>query len=201
MDINPLIFRAYDIRGIAQLPLDDTGDLSPETMYAMGQGIGTYYQRKYGKRIAVGKDNRLSSDALHEAFVSGLLTTGCTVIDIGYATSPMVYYASCVLDVDGGANITASHNPKQYNGVKLVARDAHSVCGDELQVILKIIQDEDFVSGKGELFSKDVFPQYLEDVKKRITLRPFDRLTAGGAQDDTSKESAEPNRLRFPAPA
>ena len=77
MNINPLIFRAYDIRGIADNDDNVAGaDLTPETMYALGQGIGTYIQNKYGKRIAIGKDNRLTSDSLHGAFISGLLATG-----------------------------------------------------------------------------------------------------------------------------
>ncbi|MEK7523749.1 MAG: phosphomannomutase/phosphoglucomutase [Patescibacteria group bacterium] len=170
MDINPLIFRAYDIRGIAMAEDGEIPDLTAETMYALGQGIGTYVQSKYGKRIVCGKDNRLTSDELQEAFLSGLLTTGCIITNIGYASSPMLYFASCVYDVDAGVNITASHNPKQYNGVKLVAKNAHSICGDELQVILKIIQDETFVEGKGEIVMKDIFPDYLAEIKKNVTM-------------------------------
>lgn len=170
MEINPLIFRAYDIRGIAQ---DDSGltvDLTPESMYALGQGAGTYVRKKYGKRIACGKDNRLTSDNLQEAFISGLLAVGCSVMNIGQASSPMVYYASCKYDVDAGANITASHNPKEYNGVKLVSKNAHSICGQELQEILKIIQDETFAEGRGELTEKDVFPDYLAEIKSLIKI-------------------------------
>lgn len=181
MNINPLIFRAYDIRGIADN--DDVGgaDLTPETMYALGQGVGTYIQKKYGKLIAIGKDNRLTSDSLHGAFISGLLATGCNVIDIGYASSPMVYFATCKLDIDAGANITASHNPKQYNGVKLVAKNAHSICGGEIQEILKIIQDEDFLEGKGTLDSKDIFPDYLAEICGRVKLaRPLKVVVDAG---------------------
>src|SRR3989344_2314228 len=142
MEINPLIFRAYDIRGIASADEGFAADLTPETMYALGQGVGTYFQSKYGKKIVCGKDNRLSSDELSGAFISGLLATGCIVTSAGHASSPMIYFATCKYDFDGGVNITASHNPKQYNGVKLVAKNAHSVCGSELQEILKIIQEE-----------------------------------------------------------
>lgn len=170
MNINPLIFRAYDIRGIADSQMGETADLTPDTMFALGQGVGTYMQEHYGKRIICGKDNRLTSDALHEAFVSGMLKTGAHVMHAGHASSPMIYFATCIYDVDGGVNITASHNPKEYNGVKLVAKNAHSICGDEIQKILKIIQDESFKEGKGELVAKDIFPEYLADVKKRIVL-------------------------------
>lgn len=173
MDINPLIFRAYDIRGIAQ---SDSGspDLTSETMYALGQGVGTYLIRTAGKRVICGKDNRLTSDELQEAFISGLLTTGCTVTQAGLATSPMLYFATCAYEVDAGVNITASHNPKDYNGLKLVGKGAHSICGDELQKILTIIQQEDFEQGKSELFAKEIFPDYLAAVKKEVTFsRPL----------------------------
>lgn len=167
MDINPLIFRAYDIRGIA---IGDLPDLTHETVYTLGQGVGTYFQRKYGNKIVCGKDNRISSDELHGTFISGMLATGCIVTSVGYATSPMVYFATCTYPVDGGVNITASHNPKEYNGVKLVAKNAHSICGDEIQEILKIIQNEDFIEGKGELITKEIFPDYLDAVKSYIVL-------------------------------
>lgn len=181
MEINPLIFRAYDIRGIAQSDLEESGDLTPETMYVIGQGIGTYFQKKYGKRIICGKDNRLSSDQLHEAFISGMLVTGCHVTSAGYATSPMIYYASCKYDFDGGVNITASHNPKDYNGVKLVSKNGASICGNELQEILKIIQDESFAEGKGELNSQEIFPDYLAEIKSSIKLaRPLKVVVDAG---------------------
>lgn len=168
MDINPLIFRAYDIRGIAE---GNLADVTYETMYALGQGFGTYIQRVYGgNKIICGKDNRASSDELHEAFISGMLKTGCIVTSAGYATSPMIYFATCTYPVDGGANITASHNPKEYNGAKLVSKNAHSICGDEIQKILKIIQDEDFIEGKGDLVTKEIFPDYLSAVKNFIKL-------------------------------
>lgn len=168
MNINPLIFRAYDIRGIADGDFHNP-DLTPESMYCLGQAIGTYMQTNYGKRIVCGKDNRLSSDTLFEAFISGMLTTGCHVTSIGHATSPLVYFATCYYDeFDGGVNITASHNPKDYNGIKLVAKNAHSICGEELQKIRQICEEENFSHGKGELQSKEIFADYLRYVKSVI---------------------------------
>lgn len=175
MTINPLIFRAYDIRGIAGTNSDVSADLTPEIMHMIGQAAGTYFIKlkndpKASPRIVCGKDNRLTSDELQEAFISGLLATGCLVTNIGYASSPMVYFASCKYDFDAGANITASHNPKEYNGIKLVSRNAHSICGEELQKILKIIQNEEFAAGKGELVTKNIFEDYLAEIKKNIRL-------------------------------
>ncbi|MBI4995257.1 phosphomannomutase/phosphoglucomutase [Candidatus Peregrinibacteria bacterium] len=191
MNINPLIFRAYDIRGIASTDPDTIADLTPETMYAIGQGVGSYFRRgkasdlinkrKAPPCVVCGKDNRLTSDNLHEAFISGLLSAGCDVADIGYASSPMVYFASCKYEVDGGANITASHNPKNYNGIKLVAKNAHSICGGEIQEILKIVQDENFTEGKGNLDSKDIFPDYLAEICGRVKLaRPLKIVVDAG---------------------
>lgn len=181
MQINPDIFRAYDIRGIADIS-GDGADLTPDTIYGIGQAVGTYMQRKYGKRLVCGKDNRVTSDVLFESFVSGLLSTGCSVISIGQATSPMIYYATCILDVDGGINITASHNPKEYNGIKIVAKNAHSVCGEELKEILKLVQEEDFVAGKGEMVSTDVFPKYVEEIaaKLSVSARPLKVVVDAG---------------------
>lgn len=170
MDINPLIFRAYDIRGIADTEAGRSPDLTSESMYIIGQGFGTYMQRKYGKNLVCGKDNRLSSDQLSEAFISGLLATGCVVTSVGHASSPMIYFTTCKYDFDGGVNITASHNPKEYNGVKLVAKNAHSICGDEIQAILKIIQEEDFVEGKGKLASQEIFGDYVAEIKNQVKI-------------------------------
>jgi phosphomannomutase/phosphoglucomutase len=171
--LNPHIFRAYDIRGIAQPENpQQTPDLTPETTNLIGKGTGTYLKRVYGvKNMMVGRDNRLHSPALQKAFIEGVLSTGVDVIDVGLSTSPLLYYAVCKFNMDSGVNITASHNPKEYNGVKIVRRDAHSVCGDELQEILKLIDAEDFEKGEGELTSKeDNFDVYLKDIQSRIRL-------------------------------
>ena len=185
--INPHIFRAYDIRGIAMSPcqtdreeLDKNTDnlteseldLTPATMELIGKGTGTYMKRKYHTgNMLVGRDNRLHSEILQQAYIKGVTSTGIDVVDIGISTSPLVYYGVCKHKMDSGANITASHNPKQYNGVKIVGKNAHSVCGDELQKILKLIESEDFETGEGSVIQKnDNFQTYLEDIKTRIKL-------------------------------
>ncbi|PIQ77886.1 phosphomannomutase [Candidatus Peregrinibacteria bacterium CG11_big_fil_rev_8_21_14_0_20_46_8] len=206
MEINPLIFRAYDIRGIAE---GDSVDLSPEAMYAIGRGFGTYMQRKSGdkqshrrggaggakgaQKFVVGKDNRTHGKILHESFIAGLLSTGCDVLHVELASSPMIYWASCVLNVDGGVNITASHNPKEYNGVKLVGKNAHSICGDELQEILKLIQQDDFIEGNGQgrLESVDIFPEYLTDIKKRVEMAKKLKIVIDAGNGITGKFAPE----------
>lgn len=171
--VNPLIFRAYDIRGIAMADSPSQPlDLTPETIKLIGQGTGTYMKRNYGTtQMVVGRDNRLHSEELQKAFIEGVLSTGMDVINIGLSTSPLIYYAVCKFQIDSGVNITASHNPKEYNGIKIVGKDAHSVCGEELQKILKIILAEDFETGEGKLTERnDVFETYIKDIQNRIKL-------------------------------
>lgn len=162
--INPRIFRAYDIRGIAGK------DLMPDTMYLIGQGCSTYLQKKYNaKNLVIGMDGRISGPLLQNAFIKGLLETGCNVLNIGAVTSPMVYWAACYYGFDGGGAITASHNPKDYNGLKLFGKNAHSICDKELQEILEIIKKEQFLKGKGVISEKDISKDYKNDIKSKIS--------------------------------
>ncbi len=171
MKVNPNIFRAYDIRGIADPLKDEPTDLTPETVYLIGQGTGTYLQKHYGKNLVVGRDNRLTGETLQKAFIDGLKSTGCNVTDVGLCTSPMLYWAVCFYKFDGGINITASHNPKEYNGVKIVAKDAHSVCGPDLQTILNIIESGDFLTGEGTETKKEIFKDYVADTTSRVDVK------------------------------
>ena len=181
--INPLIFRAYDIRGIAIADKSTPADLTPETIKLIGQSTGTYMRRTYNtKNMMVGRDNRLHSPELQKAFIDGVLSTGVDVIDVGLSTSPLLYYAVCKFGIDSGVNITASHNPKEYNGVKIIGKNAHSVCGDELQKILEFIQKNDFETGSGKLNTKDDnFKTYINEITQRIKLsRPLKVVVDAG---------------------
>ncbi len=189
MIINPLIFRAYDIRGIA-IPKDDTpADLTEDKIYLIGRAAGIYLAKKYGiKTMAVGCDNRLSSEKLKISYMQGLLDSGIHPTDIGLVTSPMVYWTTCActpgtsLPFDSATNITASHNPKEYNGLKIVTKGAHSICGEELQEILKIIQNNSAApastasnsakppSIQAAFSTLDIWPQYLNDILARTKL-------------------------------
>ena len=173
--MNTHIFRAYDIRGIADATPDHpTADLTEESVYLIGKGKGTYLQKKYGtKNMAVGEDMRTSSPKLKQAFIKGLTETGINVINIGLSISPMIYWASCQNGFDSATNITASHNPKEYNGLKTVSNDAHSICGDELQEVLKIIQQEDFIKTDepGKITEQDIWPTYLEDLLSKVKIQ------------------------------
>ena len=169
LNINPLIFRAYDIRGIAEASEEKPADLTEETVYMIGRATATYLIENYDtKNMAVGRDCRLTGPALQKAFIQGCLDAGLDVTDIGLAVSPMVYWASCTdkFHFDSATNITASHNPKQYNGVKTVAKNSHSICGDELQEVLKIIQTSSYHQPEtpGTLTQEDIWPAYRDDL-------------------------------------
>lgn len=165
------IFRAYDIRGIAHIPANEAPDLTPEGMHLIGQAAGTYWLRHHGGNICVAEDCRLSNPELSDAFVRGVLSTGCDVTRLGMIPSPLMYYTVCRFNFDGGAAITASHNPKEYNGVKLVGPGAHSICGDKLQDIYQLILDKDFEEGQGAEETLDPFPAYLEEILEKVELK------------------------------
>ncbi|MFA6024061.1 MAG: phosphomannomutase/phosphoglucomutase [Candidatus Gracilibacteria bacterium] len=180
--VNPLIFRAYDIRGFAHKPVSENPpDLTPETIRLIGKASGTYFKRHFGTNLAVGYDCRISNPELANAFIDGVLSTGCTVTVLGMVFTPLLYFSVCHFGFDGGASITASHNPKEYNGVKLVGKNAHSICGDELQEVLKLIQAEDFEVGQGELKTLDAFPAYLEKLQSIVKIeRPLKVVVDSG---------------------
>ncbi len=157
--INPGIFKAYDIRGL--YPGEIREDLVREIARAFVAYLGA-------RRIAVGRDMRLSSPALAVAFIDGARAQGADVVDYGLIGTDMLYYAVARDDHDGGAEITASHNPKAYNGVKLVGRQAFPLSGD------KGISDiRDMVLGgttpapagrRGTLATEEVFDDYIRHV-------------------------------------
>ena len=119
--IDPTIFKAYDIRGVYPNQLDET------IARQLGRAFVAYLN---AKRIAVSRDMRLSSPALAEAFIDGALAQGADVVDFGMLGTDILYYAVARDNFDGGAQITASHNPKQYNGMKLVRSQALPLSGD-----------------------------------------------------------------------
>lgn len=179
MKINPHIFRAYDIRGIAET------DLTDEVAKYLGLGFGTYLKRKYKKErpnIVVGGDVRVSTPTLKHFFMDGLRQTGCNVTDIGTVMSPMVYFATCNNAFDGGVSVTASHNPKEYNGFKFVGRQAHSICADELQEIRKMIDANDFdLDCCGTFEQLDIEPSYSEKIASMVKLeRPISVVIDAG---------------------
>jgi phosphomannomutase / phosphoglucomutase len=165
--MNPSIFREYDIRGIAGKDIDE------EEVFLLGRGIGTFLRSLGRTRLAVGRDCRVTSDAYAERIVRGLVAGGCAVTDIGVCTTPMLYFSIHHLARDGGVQITASHNPPEYNGFK-ICRGLDSVHGAEIQEIRKIVESRAFVDGEGSVGKGDVTAAYLDEIAGRVELpRPL----------------------------
>ncbi|HMJ85161.1 MAG TPA: phosphomannomutase CpsG, partial [Vicinamibacterales bacterium] len=121
MNLNPGIFKAYDVRGLYPSEVNEEG------ARAIGAAFVAYLQ---AKRIAVGRDMRLSSPGIAAAFIDGATAQGADVVDYGMVATDMLYFAVASDGHDGGVQITASHNPKQYNGLKMVRREAFPLSGD-----------------------------------------------------------------------
>jgi len=139
---DPTSLREYDIRGIV-------GEaLGPDDARAIGRGFATLLRRSGGKRVAVGRDGRLSSPMLEAALVEGLTASGCDVVRIGMGPTPMLYYAEATLEVDGGIQITGSHNPGNYNGFKMVF-EHRPFFGEDIQRIGKLAAEGDWDDGDG----------------------------------------------------
>ena len=167
--LNPHMFRAYDIRGLVDK------DLTPAITARIGQAYATFMRRQYEvDRIVVGRDNRPSSEALRDGLIDGVRAAGVSVVDIGLAPSPLLYYAAAVWGIDGGVSVTASHNPTQYNGLKLLERRGIPLAPAEIQAVREIAETGDFASGAGALESREVIPQYLDFLQARFSLpRPL----------------------------
>jgi len=156
------IFKAYDIRGIYPDELDE------ELMEKIGRAFGDFIE---GKKIAVGYDARISSPSLFGAFTKGLVMQGKDVIDFGLTSTPMSYFACNYLKADGCAMITASHNPKEYNGVKFTRKKAMPISGDTgIKQIEENVRKNNLkkVKERGTIIKKDVKEAYKEHLKKLI---------------------------------
>lgn len=171
--MNPHIFRAYDVRGKVG------SDITPEVLRQVGRAYGTLIRRKGGKpqagreinagrTIALGQDNRLSSGDLKTAFAEGVLASGVSVVDIGLAPTPVLYFATAHWKLDGGANVTGSHNPVTDNGVKLVHRDAVPLAEEEIQELRGLIEANDLERGAGSLSRRDPKEDYISTITKRV---------------------------------
>src|SRR5205807_2332644 len=141
--LNPHVFRAYDVRGFVGQ------DINPDMFRQVGRAYATLSRRGGGRRVAVGQDNRVSSTALRAGFVDGVRAAGIDVVDVGLVTTPILYFATAHWKLDGGANITGSHNPIEYNGVKMVHPGAAPLTEDEIQTLRAMAERGDYESGVG----------------------------------------------------
>ncbi|TSC78582.1 MAG: phosphomannomutase / phosphoglucomutase [Candidatus Peregrinibacteria bacterium Gr01-1014_25] len=159
MPIDPSIFRAYDIRGVAH------EQITEEACRAVGQAFGTVLRRMYGighPRVAVGRDARTHGPLFERAVVDGLVSSGCHVLLIGATPSPVNYFAVCNGKLDGSIQVTASHNPPTDNGLKLQIRDAHAFAGNDLQTLREQIEKRDVLTGEGSREEENAASAYVE---------------------------------------
>jgi phosphomannomutase/phosphoglucomutase len=163
MRISPTIFREYDVRGIAD------ADLTAEAVHEIARAFGTRLRAGGGARAVLGRDCRLSSDRLAASARAGLNATGVDVVDLGIVPTPLTYFAASTLPVDGLCMITGSHNPAQYNGLK-VGIGATMLYGEEIQRLRRMVEEGRFVRGRGSTSSQDVVPAYREAVRERLQL-------------------------------
>jgi phosphomannomutase/phosphoglucomutase len=161
--MNPEMYREYDIRGIVDEDFDE------DDCIALGKGFGTYFHREGIRRIALGRDCRLSSPTLRDRLKEGLLSTGCDIVDVGICPTPTLYFAIRHLEVDGGIMISASHNPPQYNGFK-VCKGFATIYGEEIQGIRRLVEAGDFVGGTGSYSSYEIIDSYIERLRKDMVI-------------------------------
>src|SRR5216110_1913927 len=157
MQLNPGIFKAYDVRGLYP------SEVNEEVARAIGAAFVAYLG---AGRIAVGRDMRLSSPSLAAAFVDGATLQGADVVDYGMIPTDMLYFAVARDRHEGGVEITASHNPKQYNGMKMVRQEAFPLSGDEgISDIRDTIAADRFpppAARRGAVTTKDLLDAYVE---------------------------------------
>ena len=160
------IFKAYDIRGVYPGQLDD------RTAYRIGAAFVHSGIVPRGGKVAVGRDMRLSSDALFTALAHGITAAGADVVDIGRVTTPMLYFAVNVLSTDGGVMITASHNPAEYNGFKLVRAGAVPISADTGLTTVRdlALHEPPDSETRGQIRTEDVRPRYREFFKARFAV-------------------------------
>ena len=165
--INNQIFREYDIRGIYGT------DLDIDVAYTIGRAFGSYIQEvNNNKTVLVGMDARESSPVLSNGLIKGLLESGADVINLGLVTTPMYYYAKKKNKITSGLMVTASHNPREYNGFKISFRLIGNACGKEITDFRDYVNKGKFIDGHGTIQTMNIKSDYLEAIKKGIDLGP-----------------------------
>ena len=164
MKVNSEIFRAYDIRGIFER------ELSQDLIYKIGQAVGSQVLDENSKQIYVGRDGRISGKEVSDRFIEGILATGCDVIFIGLVHTPLLYFATFEGVTKNGVMITGSHNPKEYNGFKIVINNS-SLKEDDIQNLKLKIEQSDFKVGSGKLSKESFNETYVKKISTKINIK------------------------------
>jgi len=163
MDITSSIFKAYDIRGIVEK------ELTPEVVKLIGLAIGSESIAQGERGIVVGRDGRLTGPMLSESLISGLIESGCHVVDIGMVPTPLVYFSTYTKGAGSGVMVTGSHNPPEYNGLKIMIA-GETLSADRIQNLYSRILNQEFSSGSGSSTSINIDQDYMDTIKSDITL-------------------------------
>ncbi len=167
MSLAEEIFKAYDIRGIVDK------SLTVDTVTRVGRALGSMALEAGVSAMVIGRDGRLSGPRFAEALASGMLSTGIDVIDIGQVPTPVLYFATYELGTGSGVEITGSHNPPDYNGLKMMI-DGVTLSGEQIQGVMQRILDGDFKTGQGTLSRVDMLDKYRERITSDLELaRPL----------------------------
>jgi phosphomannomutase / phosphoglucomutase len=160
-EIEPSIFRTYDIRG------DANKWLTPDVVYTIARAIAAEAISFGQKTMVVARDGRLTSEVLQSALQQGLMDSGINILNIGLVPSPIMYYATYSLSTRAGVIITGSHNPKEDNGLKIIL-DGRTLCDEDIRKLYKRVMDQDFVTGRGQVTAVDVVPSYIDRVTNHL---------------------------------
>ena len=161
--ISRQLFREYDIRGVVDK------DFTEEAVSLIGKAFGTLVRRNGGSFITCGRDGRLHSERLEKALTEGLNAAGVDVVDIGQCPTPVLYFSLFRLESHGGIQITGSHNPPEYNGLKMCL-GRETIHGGRIQELYEIIEENVFAKGSGNVKKYDILPDYLSYLKENIKI-------------------------------
>lgn len=162
--INPKIFRGYDLRGVAG------EDLSADVYYTLGRAYATFLHQRRIEEATIGHDNRVTSVEYAQAFKQGLNDGGINTIFMGLSLSQIVYFSAYEFKTKGSAMVTASHNPGEYNGLKLGVGYSDTMITEEIQYLRQLVEAGEYVTGEGTNRDVDVFPAYKADLLKHFKL-------------------------------
>lgn len=166
MKVNPNMFRGYDLRGVVNQ------DLNSEIVEHIGKAYGTFLNKERIKTAVVGHDCRLTSGEYSEALIRGIVSTGIDVVNIGLTIVGNFYWSQYHLNIKGGAMVTASHNPAEYNGFKFAVDFSETMSGDQIQELRKIIEKESYIKTEaiGKTKKQNITEAYFNDIVMRVNI-------------------------------
>lgn len=165
MDVPSNIFRNYDIRGTYP------DQINAQNSKLIGKVLGTHIWKKGFDKVVVARDDRESSPEISKALIEGIVSTGCNVTDIGISITPVIHFLTCTQNYDLGVIVTASHNPKQFNGFRIDYRHAKSMYGDLILMLRFMIERQEFITGQGSVENKDLSPYYVDYLSDKFDFK------------------------------